>query len=544
MGLLDALFSPDSGGGGLLDLLRNSALNQQAPAGLPSDQAQYGGQMPSAMPPMFAQQPQQPQPQINDAQSMASAPWPVGPVGAPSQAGPPMPVPQQPPAPIMAQSAQPQPQMQPQPAPAQQPAPQDAGTGIGDRLGAGFRGMAANMTGGPLGMLAGGMAGLAGMGKGTEEQQNAKKMGFAASALLQKGVDPATVQAAVNNPEIMKTLVTQTFGPQTVTALGNGYVADKSGKITRAYEPEDKIPSGFAKDDQGNMKFIPGGPADPAYARLLAAKSADPNAVFVLGKGGELYKKDAQGNVTVVHKNEGDGDRPMLSEDGQSLLADRILNGEKGVTAGFARSKADMSGIYNKVAEKAKERGVDAGDILSNINNEYAAASAARSFGGMTAKQETYSNTAAKAIDIAEKASEAVPRTTWVPINKAILAYREKSGDPKVAALGQSLETLTQEYARAVGGGHGTVSDKEEAREYLAKAQTHEQLVARFNIMRQEIARGRESVGESAAHVGQIYRNNIRKGSALPEPGTKAADELAGAPKTPVQVDGYTITEH
>jgi hypothetical protein len=75
MGLLDSLFNQSTyggQGGGLLDFLRNNAMNQQFNSGLPSDQAQYG-------------QPAMPM------QAMAQMPQPA---------------PQQPPAPI-AQPAQP-----------------------------------------------------------------------------------------------------------------------------------------------------------------------------------------------------------------------------------------------------------------------------------------------------------------------------------------------------------------------------------------------------------------------------------------------------
>lgn len=233
MGLLDALLSGDTGGG-LLDFLRNNAMNQQAPAGLPSDQAQYGQPM-NAMAQMQPQMsPQMPRamPQQNAQPSpLDNAQWPAGPVGAPMQANAQMP-PQQP--------QPPQPQQ-----------PQDSGLGIGDRLGAGFRGMMANAPAGPLGMLFGAGAGLAGMGQGNASNLTAK-------ALLAKGVDPAAVQAAIGNPELMKTLVTQVYGPQTVTSLGDGYVTDKNGKITRAYTPEQKdnfVTVQTGEDGGGNKIF-------------------------------------------------------------------------------------------------------------------------------------------------------------------------------------------------------------------------------------------------------------------------------------------------
>jgi hypothetical protein len=86
MGLLDSLFSNDSGG--LLDFLRNNALNQQFSSGLPSDQAQYG--QPQYSPPMQAI-PQAPQ-RGNQPSPLDSASWPYGPIGAPQRGAQPSPL--------------------------------------------------------------------------------------------------------------------------------------------------------------------------------------------------------------------------------------------------------------------------------------------------------------------------------------------------------------------------------------------------------------------------------------------------------------------
>jgi hypothetical protein len=59
MGLLDSLFADSGSGGGLLDFLRNNAMNQQFGGGLQSDQAQYGQPPMQAMGQMQPQMPQQ-----------------------------------------------------------------------------------------------------------------------------------------------------------------------------------------------------------------------------------------------------------------------------------------------------------------------------------------------------------------------------------------------------------------------------------------------------------------------------------------------------
>lgn len=535
MGLLDMLQNGGDPGSGLLSFL-NSLQQGQPPAqmGLPSDQAQYGT---PAQAPVFAPQPASvATPQTNPQPSpMDNAQWPMGPVGAPSQAMAQMPqgspLAAAPQAGPMASGPQ---NNAPLAAPAMA-APQ--GPGFFDRLNTGLQSLGHG--GSIIGALTGNLTDPTSVAKA----QQAQVANVTAKALIGKGVDPQVAIAAVQpgNTEMLKTLVTQNFGPHPAENLGQGYIRDpQTGKVTRAYEPEDKIPAGFAKSDDGKMNFIPGGPADPAYLRLAEAQKKDPKANFVLGRGGEVLKNNPDGSVTVVHRNEAGTDAPMLTDDGIELAANRIINGEKGVTTGFARSKGDMAAIYNRVSELAKARGIDSKEILSNINNEYGAASAARSSGGIISKMETYATQTEKAIDIAEKASADVPRGSYVPVNKVIQAWQTGTSDPKLAALGQSLETLTQEYARAVGGGHGSVSDKMEARDYLSKAQDHQALVARLNVMRNEIQRAREAAPEAAAGTGKLYRNNIITGSpatpsaVLPEPGAESAPKLQPGQSTSI----------
>jgi hypothetical protein len=495
MGLLDAIFSGGSGGG-LLDFLRNNAINQQMlPARLPSDQAQYGA--PSA--PIFAQQNAQPSP-------LDTAQWPSGPMGAPSQSNAQMP-PQQPPAVIQAQ-----------PAPAM--APDQAETG---GLGAGFRGLMANAHTGPIGAILGGVAGLAGMGQGSPQQQQAKINNVTAQALLQKGVDPTVVNAAIANPEIMKTLVTQTFGPQTVQSLGSGYIADKNGKITRAFEPEDKIPSGFAKDDKGNLNFIPGGPADPAYQRLLAAKAADPNAVFVLGKGGELYKKDAQGNVTIVHKNEADGEA-TLSDDTSKAMASQYLAGDKSVMQNLGRGaqgSANIVKLRTEIYKQANEQGLDGKSIVNNFNEQAGNLAGQRSIGTRSANISLAANEANNMIPIALEASDKVPRGEWMPWNKMVQAYQTGTSSPELARFVAATNSLVNSYVRAVSpSGVPTDSMREHAYSMLNSAQSPKAYQAVTSIMQDEMK-------AAMAAPAQVRKELRREEPAKEEPKAAAIDQGA-----------------
>lgn len=166
-GLFDFLGS-DSGGG-LLDFLRNNAMNQQFSSGRPEDQAQYGAPPQSGNP--------------MDAMARMRTPPPVA-------------------APLS-------PELQQQAAP-----PQQRGPDIGNNLMAGFQSWANTQPGNIFGGIANGIAGLT-----TGQRQDPvgvaqQSQNMTYRALVQKGIDPATAQAAVGNPEVLSAIVKQIWKPE------------------------------------------------------------------------------------------------------------------------------------------------------------------------------------------------------------------------------------------------------------------------------------------------------------------------------------------
>jgi len=510
MGLLDLLGS--QGGGGLLDFLRTNSAASIAnnPGGLSSDQAQYGQQAPSAQASPLFMRPNQPSP-------LDMAQWPQGPVGAPMLANTQMP--QQAPA-FMAQPMPPQ-------------TPQDSGMGLGDRLGAGFRGFMANAQNGPIGAILGGVAGVAGMGQGSVGNQTAK-------ALLAKGVDPQTVQAAIANPELMSTLIKQTYGPHNIQSIGDGYVYDpqsnkvmraytpekqplslgngyiyKDGKVVQAYESGDKVPVGFQKTDSG-LQPIPGGPADPNYLRAKTVGEADPNAVKVLGKGGELYKVGPDGPV-IVHKNE-DGAEASLDDTTVKAMAAQYLAGDKSVLQNLGRGAqgaANIVKIRQEITQQAGAAGLNAKDIVNNFNEQAGNLAGQRSIGTRAANISLAANEANNMIPIALKASEAVPRTEWMPWNKMVQAYQTGTSSPELARFVAATNSLVNAYVRAVSpSGVPTDSMREHAYSMLNSAQSAKAYEAVTSIMQDEM--------KAALSAPEQVRKELRK-EAVPAETSKEA---------------------
>lgn len=520
MGLLDSLFSSGSSGGGLLDFLRNNAANQPMPGMLPSDTAQYaqaGAPQAPQYAPVTPQQNAQPSP-------LDRAQYPFGPIGAPSQANAQMP-PQQPPPVIPAQPMQAAPQ----------------GPGFGDRLMAGFQGLAAPSTGGLLGHLAGAVGGLAG-------QPTAANL--TAQALIAKGVDPVAVKAAVGNPELMKTLITQTYGPQNIENLGSGYIRDpRTGQITRAYTPEktpmsigngyiydpatkkvtraytpdEKTPQGFTQDDNGNLHFMPGGPADPAYQRLLAAQKNDPNAVHVLGKGGELYKLDEKGNPTIVHKNESDADA-SLDDATTKAMAAQYLAGDKSVMQNLGRGaqgSANIVKLRTEIYKQAGDAGLDGKAIVNNFNEQAGNLAGQRSIGTRSANISLAANEANNMIPIALEASAKVPRGEWMPWNKMVQAYQTGTSSPELARFVAATNSLVNSYVRAVSpSGVPTDSMREHAYSMLNSAQSPKAYEAVTSIMQDEMKAAMQAPGQVRKELRHDDTPSAETKGAAPKPGS------------------------
>jgi hypothetical protein len=164
--------------------------------------------------------------------------------------------------------------------------------------------------------------------------------------------------------------------------------------------------------------------------------------------------------------------------------------------------------VQKLVAQRAasgEEISGAAREILQNAAQFEGLKTAERTQAQIMSKLSVYGRTAFRATDIALRLSEEVPRTNWQPINKVINAAKTKTGDPKIVAFGQALQTLSNEYARAIGGGHGTVHMQEQAERRLNEAQSKDQLKAIIAVMRQEILAEESAMPEARQHIRNIY---------------------------------------
>ncbi|WP_315731675.1 MULTISPECIES: hypothetical protein [unclassified Bradyrhizobium] len=356
--------------------------------------------------------------------------------------------------------------------------------------------------------------------------QAAAQSNLTARALIAKGVDPQIAIAAVQpgNSEMLKTLVDQKFGaPKPPTALGSGYIYNpQTNKVERAYEPDDKIPVGFEKTDNG-LRPIPGGPADPAYLRTAEAQKKDPNAPTVLGRGGEIVKTNPDGTVSVLHKNQ-EGGEATLSDDTVKAMASQYLAGDKTVLQNLGRGAqgaANIVKIREEISKQAHDAGLSAKDIVNTFNEQAGALAGQRTVGVRAANISLAANEANSMIPIALMASEKVPRSDWVPWNKMVQAYQTGTSSPELASFVAATNSLVNAYVRAVSPtGVPTDSMREHAYEMLNKAQGPEAYKAVIETMRKEM--------QAALSAPEHVRQSLR-GESKPAEVNASAAPTAGA---------------
>lgn len=302
---------------------------------------------------------------------------------------------------------------------------------------------------------------------------------------------------------------------------------------------------GAGEQDQVNQRISvlkangvdPNSPEGKTYA--LTGTFTDPNLPKVLSPGASVVRP---GSGEVIMKNGGDAN---LDEPTISALAEQARAGDTSVFQNLGRGAQGAENIVKlrkEIVRQNTEGGVSGAEQALR-NAEMAGVKAGqRTIGTKGANIEMAATEFNQVLPIVQQASQAVSRTNYPDLNKIIMAYEQKTGDPSVVKLGGGVNTLVNLYARAISPtGVGTVSDKDHAREILAAAWAQGQFDAAAGMMKQEI----DAALASPSKVRDEMRSRFLKGQGAAPVGFPAPGDTTEQTKTqPVKIDGYTITEH
>ncbi|MBN3809404.1 hypothetical protein [Paraburkholderia sp. Ac-20347] len=223
-----------------------------------------------------------------------------------------------------------------------------------------------------------------------------------------------------------------------------------------------------------------------------------------------------------------------LDPDDLKFMAQQYMAGDRTVLQNLGRGaqgSKNLVALRNEVRKQAQANGMTGADLAAAVAEFEGVKSGERALGTRTAQAGMAVNEADQFADIASTASQQVPRSQFVPANKALQAYQSNTGDPKVVAFGAATNSLINAYARAVSpSGTPTVSDKEHAREMLNTAQTPEQYQAVIGMMKREMAAAQQSPGK----VRSEFREAVTRGKPMANPPPPGG----GLPA------GWSVTEH
>lgn len=313
------------------------------------------------------------------------------------------------------------------------------------------------------------------------------------------GGQPQPAGAAPQNdamkawPKALQTL------PGIMSAMQNPYmksIAEKaleaynkanSARVTTLSTPEQRAEYGIENTDKGIYQV-------DASGKLTAVnpKAAGAGQSHVVGPGGALVGPNGE----LLYR--GTNANASLTEDAIENAAQRELQGDQSWRIGLGRGAQgaeNITSVQNRAAEILKQRGGTPQDIVNNLAKFGGQKAGARTAGQMAAKLDILGNTVASAADYALKLSSEFPRGNFVPLTKLTQMGQAAMSNPQLAAFSASVNTLVNEYARAIGGGQGTDTSREHAREMLNEAQSPEAFASVVNVLKREV-----SLAHGAAH--------------------------------------------
>ncbi len=173
--------------------------------------------------------------------------------------------------------------------------------------------------------------------------------------------------------------------------------------------------------------------------------------------------------------------------------AEQYLHGDRSVLTGLGYGKAGTAAkkqIQDAATDLAIARGMKPEEVNAEIagfmGQKRAASAAGLRVGNVTVAMDAAQAASKRVLETSAK----VDRTAYPSLNSVILAAKKGTGDPNVVQYGIAVNTLVNNYARAVGGGNAQLTDaaRQEAYDNLNAAWSKGQIGAAVEQINKEIA--------------------------------------------------------
>lgn len=225
----------------------------------------------------------------------------------------------------------------------------------------------------------------------------------------------------------------------------------------------------------------------------------------------------------------------IMDDEDLKPLAQQYLAGDKSVLQNLGRGDAGATNIANMrraIRAEAKAQGLSPVDIAARLAEYNGFAAEQRALGTRQANIETAATEASKVFPIAEKASEQVSRSDWVPANQLVQNFEKWHSDPKLGAFAQAVDTTVNVYARAISPtGVPHEAARQRALKLLSTATSKDNFEAVIGIMKSEIDAARTSPDQVRDEILASFKKE-REPNAPPTATPGATQTPTAAPTT------------
>ena len=206
-----------------------------------------------------------------------------------------------------------------------------------------------------------------------------------------------------------------------------------------------RTPAGYRMNN-GALEAIPGGPADPAAVQKLADAKRKTGTAF--------------------------------DDDTIKVMADAIQSGNPNVLTNLgagAQKAENVAKVWNEIAHRVVANGGTGADLNAARANFTAQMGAAKSQAVRAANVEANIEEARQTFPLALEASKAVPRTQFVPLNRAMQMVQAGTSSPELKKFVTANAGVITAYSQAMArAGVATVDGRHAAQELLSTADSPE----------------------------------------------------------------------
>lgn len=242
-------------------------------------------------------------------------------------------------------------------------------------------------------------------------------------------------------------------------------------------------------------------------------------------------------------------DSGLMSDQAVNLIVDRIHAGDPSALQNLGRGAQtgiNLTRVQNRLAERAEAEGWSGADLAAakaNFTSQSAAATtAARRESNVESSVEEAKNT----FPLVLQASAALPRSSFVPLNKLEQMIQAGTSDPRYIKYNTSLQGAMTAYAQAMSRtGTNSVYAQEAAHSLLEKATGPEGIAAALDQMGQEMEAAKVAPELVRQHIlGRISGRGAAAPTTMPQVGqspgaTGAAPAMAATKPAAMQSNGW-----